>query len=182
MRSNKKLLYVFVLSSLISMNILLAQSRTPIIYYSDNPDSIKEIILAPQYDIFIAAGFSAGGRVGFRYLFVDNFSFEISYGYDIRNFIGAGESQIKYSLGFNYHLENCDAAFSLLTKYVEKLNKDYDAILFTPTFGFIPIRNSGLQTFFRFGIYIEYIKTFPDEKWKVEDFGPNLDVGISFIF
>ncbi|MCH7724138.1 MAG: hypothetical protein IIA49_01590 [Bacteroidetes bacterium] len=172
-----------ILLILFYFNIIFAQcSKSDILSSYPLQDSIVINNFSPKFDIHIAAGFSAGGRVGFRYLFISNLSIEAAFGYDLRNFIGASEFQRRYSIGFNYHFENSDAALSFLTTYVEQPNSIYKSILFSPTFGLISIRGSRLKTFFRFGIYIEYIKSFPSGKWKVEDFGPNLDVGISFIF
>lgn len=171
------------LLSLLSISITFGQclktnNFSPIVH----KDSIKKSVSSSKFDIHLAAGFSPGGRVGFRYLFISNLSAEAAFGYDLRNFIGATEFQRRYSLGFNYHIENSNAALSFLTTYIEEPNSVYEAILFSPNFGFIPIRDSGLQTFFRFGFYIEYIKSFPSGKWKVEDFGGNVGVGISFNF
>ena len=56
----------------------------------------------PKFDIYLAAGIAAGGRVGFSYLFVNNFSAEIAFGYDIRNFISLSDLQRRYTIGLNF--------------------------------------------------------------------------------
>ncbi len=87
--------------------------------------------------------------------------------------------QRKYSLGFNYHFAESNAVISLLNTYIEQPNSVYEAILISPNFGLIPLRESGLKTFSRIGFYIECIKDYTCGKWKLDGIGPNLDVGVS---
>lgn len=168
---------------LVSMHIIFAQSQLTN-HSSLNVSSFSNTLNSqlPKFDIYIAAGIAAGGRVGFTYLFANNFSAEIAYGYDVRNFISLSDLQRRYSLGLNYHFAESNAVISLLNTYIEQPNSVYEAILISPNFGLVPLRESGLKTFFRIGFYIECIKDFTSGKWKVEDFGPNLDVGVSFNF
>jgi hypothetical protein len=168
---------------LLSINLIFAQSQITNLYVSDTPpDSSKLNLRLPRFDIYIGAGIAPGGRVGFRCLFIKKFSAEIAYGYDIKNFFSLSNLQRRYSLGLNYHFKNSNTAISFLTTYIEQPNSVYEAILFSPNFGFIPLRESGINTFIRVGIYIEVIKSFPAGKWKLQSVGPNLDVGVSFNF
>jgi len=70
----------------------------------------------------------------------------------------------------------------VLTTYVERPNPNSNVILISPNFGFINIRNPGLHIFIRGGIYIELKKKYPFNNWKVEDYGGNIDMGISYNF
>ncbi len=135
-----------------------------------------------KFDIHIAAGIAQGARIGFRYLFYSNYSFELAYGQNILNFITLADYQRRYSLGINYHLNGSNAVFNFSTTFVEQPGSVYEAVLFSPTFGFFPISKHGFNTFFRFGFYLRVIKNFPANKWKSEDIGPNLDLGISWTF
>ena len=168
---------------LLSMNMVFAQSQFTN-HISSNAASFSNTLNTqlPKFDVYIAAGIAAGGRVGFSYLFVNNFSAEIAYGYDIRNFVSLSDLQRRYSLGFNFHFDNSNAVLSLLNTYIEQPNSVYEAILISPNFGLIPLRESGLKAFFRIGFYIEFIKDYSSGKWKSDGIGPNLDVGVSFNF
>lgn len=168
---------------MICVNIICSQSlkaKNPFPTY-DQEENIKNEF-TPKLDIHLAAGFTAGGRVGLRYLLKNNFSTEIAFGLDLRNFIYLSDFQRRYTFGINYHLNYSDAAFSFLTTYVEQPYNLYEAILLSPNFGLIPIRYSGIRVFFRFGLEIELKKDFPSPKWKFNDIGPNLDIGISYNF
>lgn len=145
-------------------------------------DSLKEGISLPKFDIHIAAGLIAGVRTGVRYLFTDNFSTEIAFGFDIRNFISLSDFQRRYSLGLNYNLEGSNGAISLLTTYVEQPGSVHEGIFFSPGFGFIPIREVGVRTFIRVGIGLEYSKNYLTNTWKFIGVTPNLDIGVSFVF
>jgi hypothetical protein len=164
------------------LNVIYAQSFRKEISSSIYKITYEEKLTLPKVDIHIAAGISPGARIGLRYLFLNNYSFEIAYGNDLLNFITLSDFQRRYSLGVNFHLSKSKAALSFLSTYVEQPQSVYKALFFSPTFGLIPIRESGFNMFFRFGIHFKFIKNFPSGKWEYEDIGPNLDVGISWIF
>jgi len=165
------------------MNLIFAQSLLLTHRILDTTTaSVNANSTIPKFDIYLAAGIAAGGRVGFSYLFVNNLSAEIAFGYDIRNFVSLSDLQRRYSLGVNYHFENSNAVISLINTYIEQPNSVYEAILISPNFGLIPLRESGLKTFFRIGFYLEFIKDYGSGKWKSNGIGPNLDAGVSFNF
>jgi len=165
------------------MKGLFAQSPL----YNISPSHISDITIQdnvslPKFDVHLAAGIVSGGRLGFRYLFIYNFSAEFAYGADIRNFIGLSDPNTRYTVGFNYHFSNSIAVISVLTTYVERPNPNSNVILICPNFGFINIRKPGLHIFIRGGIYIELQKNYPFNNWKVEDYGGNIDMGVSYNF
>ncbi len=168
------------------MKGLFAQSP----FYNISPSHISDITIQdnvslPKFDVHLAAGIVSGGRLGFRYLFIDNFSAEIAYGAAVENFlafIALTDPKTKYTVGLNYHFSNSIAVISVLTTYVERPNPNSNVILISPNFGFINIRNPGLHIFIRGGIYIELKKKYPFNNWKVEDYGGNIDMGISYNF
>lgn len=168
---------------MICVNIICSQSlKAKILFPVHDQEAIIKHEFTPKLDMHIAVGFTAGGRVGLRYLFENNFSTEIAFGLDLRNFVYMSDFQRRYTLGISYHLNSSDASFSFLTTYVEQPYNLYEAVLLSPNFGLIPIRSSGISVFFRFGLEIELIKDFPSQKWKYNDIGPNLDIGISYNF
>jgi hypothetical protein len=107
----------------VSMSMANAQSQFKSFYFSNtSPNSAIINELPSKFDIYLAAGIAAGGRVGFSYLFVNNFSAEISYGYDLRNFISLSDLQRRYIFGFNFHFDNSNAVLSLLNTYIDQPN------------------------------------------------------------
>ncbi|RKY99300.1 MAG: hypothetical protein DRQ13_02560 [Ignavibacteriae bacterium] len=162
---------------------LFAQSSPQMVSLPFKSDiTIVDNVSLPRFDVHLAAGLVSGGRLGFRYLFINNFSVEIAYGAAIENFIGLTEPKTKYTVGFNYHFSNSIAIISILSTYVERPNPDSDVILVSPNFGFIKIRKPGLQVFIRAGINIEFQKSYPSKNWEVGDFGGNIDVGVALNF
>jgi hypothetical protein len=136
----------------------------------------------PLFDIHIGAGVVPGGRIGARYLFVENISLELAYGADVVNFFGLSDPNTRYTLGLNYHLSNSIAAITLLVTYADYPNFDYRKLFISPNFGIIQIRKSGIQIFIRAGISIILQNDNPTRDWKYEDFGGNIDVGVSYNF
>jgi len=137
---------------------------------------------APKFDVHIGAGAVPGGRIGVRYLFIENISVELAYGANLVNFIALSDPNTRYTTGLNYHLANSIAAVTLLVTYVDYPNFDYEELLISPNFGIIPIRKSGFQVFIRAGISIIMQNDNPSGDWKYEDFGGNIDAGVSYNF
>ncbi|NCS88335.1 MAG: hypothetical protein AUK34_12120 [Ignavibacteria bacterium CG2_30_36_16] len=168
----------YLLVFLISAINLIAQ---PKMYINNSLEQVKSSIY-PNFDIHIAAGFSAGGRIGMRLILSKNISTEFSYGKDLRNFITLSDEQNRFTFGFNYSMGENGFVLSLLTTYVDQPNSVYEAIYISPMFGFLPLQIYGFHFFFRGGFTIEIIKAYPTANWKYEDFGPNLDAGIIWVF
>jgi hypothetical protein len=174
--------FIFILI-ILSNSELLAQSTTHHPSLSLKNNSFSEVKSSiSTIDVHLGAGFVPGGRIGLRYLFNKNFSAEIAYGADFRNFFGATEADTRYTFGINYHFNQSIAAISIITTYVDHTSKAYNSFLVSPNFGFIPIRKSGFQVFIRAGVYFEFQNNNSSDKWKLEDFGGNIDVGISYNF
>lgn len=146
-------------------------------------DLKKEYVSLPRFDIHIGAGWVSGGRLGMRVLFSENFSAEVSYGNDIRNFIAASDLEKRYGFGINWHVPKTSSfVISMLSSYNERFFQDNRSINISLNVGFLQLTTSDISLFGRIGFYGQFKKWWNMKEYKLKEIGPNFDFGLRWCF
>lgn len=145
--------------------------------------SFKEPVNIPRFDIHIGAGWVSGGRLGMRVLFNLNFSAELSYGIDIRNFISQSDLEKRYGFGINWHIPKASSfTISMLTSYNKRVSQDNRSINISLNLGFLELETSDIRIFGRIGFYSQLRKWWNMKEYELTEIGPNIDLGVRWCF
>ena len=173
LKMSKKLIISIFAFSILSFSQENIESR----------DSTKKQISLPRFDIHLGAGWVSGGRLGVRVLFSENFSAELSYGLDFRNFIAAADLEKRYGFGINWHVPKTSCfVISMLSSYNERVYQDNRSINISLNVGFLELKTNDIRIFGRIGFYGQFKKWWNMKEYKLKEIGPNLDFGIRWCF
>lgn len=145
-------------------------------------DSLNYIL--PKFDVHVGIAIVSGGRIGVRFMPFNKFSFEISYGKDLRNFISFSDVIDKYSAGINWHMSqknNLATSLLIIYQYYPDLTYDTGELLLSPNLTLLSLKSAGFETFIRAGFSVS-IYDFQTNSFEFTNFGINLDVGIGWVF
>ena len=145
-------------------------------------DSLNYIL--PKFDVHVGIAIVSGGRIGVRFMPFNKFSFEISYGKDLRNFISFSDVIDKYSAGINWHMSqknNLTTSLLIIYQYYPDWTHDTGELLLSPNLALLSLKSAGFETFIRAGFSVS-IYDFQTNSFEFTNFGINLDVGIGWIF
>lgn len=145
--------------------------------------SLEETTNISRFDIYVGAGWVSGGRLGIRAYLSDNYSAEVSYGNDIKNFITLSDPEKRYGFGINWHFPKTSwLIISVLSTYNKRIYQDNSSINLSLNIGYLKKRTLGLHLFSRIGLYCQFKKWFNMKEYKLKEIGPNLDIGIGYNF
>lgn len=143
----------------------------------------NKYVSLPRFDIHVGAGWVSGGRLGMRVLFSENFSAELSYGIDFRNFIGSADLEKRYGFGINWHVPKTSSfVISMLSSYNERVYQVNRSINISLNVGFLDLKTSDIRIFGRIGFYGQFKKWWNMKEYKLKEIGPNLDFGLRWCF
>jgi len=135
----------------------------------------------PLIDVHLGAGWVSGGRIGTRIHLSEEYSVEASIGKHIANFLSASDEETRYGIGVNWHgFLRPHLTLSALVVYGQKVHlRPNDIYLMSLNVGYMPWKPSRLNFTARAGMYVGAKRNFAG--WSTL-FGPNLDIGIGWLF
>ncbi len=134
----------------------------------------------PIFGIHIGAGTVSGGRVGVQAKVSNYFSFEFSYGFDVRGFIGLVDADDRVGFGINWYPDRrMDFAVGLRIVHQSMRGLSYSKNIIAADVGIQPYKKSRVNGFARIGFGVG-IRTgdYPNPIYFI----PQLDVGLAWNF
>lgn len=141
------------------------------------------------YPIFLphlGVGLASGTRLGLWVQATENFSAEVSAGYDLANFTSASDEEKRYGIGISYRYSEKTPVFLSLLYVVgirgETLNARSPKYYYSLNAGYISLKKSGFNFFARGGIILKYFNERSLDKIEYEKTFFNLDIGFGYSF
>ena len=136
----------------------------------------------PHVSVVVGLGWVSGGKLGALLRLDNHWSAEASYGYDIRNFIGASDIDKRYGFGLNWHSGKPDGMIvSLLGAYrVRPYLATRPSTFISGNIGLLSMNNLAIGWYLRFGVFVEVGQNDFNNALRVRSYGPNFDVGFNW--
>lgn len=135
-----------------------------------------------RYNVYLGYGLASGGRVGTRIPISKKIVLGMSFGYYFANFISLSDAIQITSIGINYFFTSNQLwAVNILGIYARYMTLDPKDIRISPNIEFINLKESGLHLFFRAGFSFHLYNVLK-KTIVINDFWPNIDIGINFNF
>jgi len=184
----KLLLFIIIPVIILSSNISLF-SQSLLSYDSVKLSHKFDIQKKTSYPIFlphIGIGFASGVRAGLMVQATENFSGEISAGYDLANFTSASDPEQRYGLGFSYRYSEkipvfISALFAIGDRG-EKLNARSPKYYYSLNAGYIWLTKYSMNFFVRGGLTLKYYNERSLDKVEYDRTLLNLDIGFGYSF
>ncbi|MBS1492965.1 MAG: hypothetical protein JST55_05630 [Bacteroidetes bacterium] len=142
-----------------------------------------------SYPIFlphIGIGFASGVRAGLMVQATENFSGEISAGYDLANFTSASDEEKRYGVGVSYRYSEkipvfISALFAIGDRG-EKANLRSPKYYYSLNAGYIWLTKFSMNFFARGGFALRYYYERSTETVHYDTLLPNIDIGFGYSF
>jgi len=147
---------------------------------------IQKKSLYPIFLPHIGIGFASGVRAGLMVQATENFSGEISAGYDLANFISFSDEEKRYGVGVSYRYSEkipvfISALFTIGDRG-EKANQRSPKYYYSLNAGYIWLTKHSMSFFIRGGLTLRYYYDRPLEVVRYDMMLPNLDIGFGYSF